>query len=504
MAMLTKKVVCLILGVGLLAALGLSPAAEDAAKAKTKLLVTPAKGKSKDAKVSPGLDALAACQGTFLGQTGKGQFIIAVPKKDAERAKRELAKQGAKAVEAATAAGGRPARTRNLLVKYKPDGKEAARKALESQGYQILEDYKPGSFFRVGSGKGQFEASAVTALSKLPSVSRIQIDRVLSVPTPRPKPKQDFKLSAMETPNDLFWKELWGMRAINAPKAWNNGWKRSKNGVVAVIDTGIDYQHEDLKESRWLNPTPDPDKNDLFGYDFLHNTGDPMDDNEHGTHCAGTIAAVGNNMKGVVGVSWEGKLMALKFLDSTGSGVNSHAIKCIDYAIEHGARVISASWGGESNDPLLFEAIARAKDKKVVFVAAAGNDGNNNDQEQEREYPCSYDLDNIISVMAVDKEDKVPEWSGFGKTRVHIAAPGVGILSCQPSDHYQKLDGTSMATPHVAGAVALLLSQPKYADMEPKAIRQLLMDKARRVDGVKCASGVLDLSFLADETPPKE
>ncbi|MFZ5988129.1 MAG: S8 family serine peptidase [Bacillota bacterium] len=270
----------------------------------------------------------------------------------------------------------------------------------------------------------------------------------------------DYELKTDNTvPNDPDFSKLYGMNKISAPQAWDKTTGNS-SVVVGVIDTGIDYNHPDLKDNMWKNPGEipnngiDDDKNgyidDIYGWDFVNNDNNPMDDHYHGTHCAGTIAGVGNNGIGVAGVTWKAKLVALKFLDNNGSGYTSNAIKAVDYANKMGFPITSNSWGGGGYSQALRDVIAAGG----LFVAAAGNRGTNNDSSPF--YPASYDCNNIISVAATDSNDNLASFSCYGVNSVDIAAPGVSIWSCRPGNSYQYLSGTSMATPHVSGAAALL------------------------------------------------
>ena len=288
------------------------------------------------------------------------------------------------------------------------------------------------------------------------------------------EPDQVVQVSA--TPNDPSFLDgaLWGMQKINAPAAWDIQ-NNAEDVIVAVIDTGIRYSHEDLASNMWRNPGEtgldangndkatkgidddgDGYVDDVYGINAITGSGDPNDDFFHGTHCAGTIGGVGNNATGVVGVAWRAKLMACKFLGSEGWGFTSDAIACIDYARKKGARIMSNSWGGGGYDPALVDAIAAARDAGIIFVAAAGNSASDNDIYPF--YPASYDLDNIVSVAATDFYDGLAYFSCFGRTSVDLGAPGVEIYSCLNSSDsaYGYLSGTSMATPHVAGALALL------------------------------------------------
>lgn len=249
---------------------------------------------------------------------------------------------------------------------------------------------------------------------------------------------------------------------VDAPTAWDRT-TGSAEVIVAVIDTGVDYQHPDLNANMWRNPGEipgnglDDDGNgfadDVYGYDFYTDDPDPFDDHYHGTHCAGTIGAVGNNGVGLAGVAWTVRLMALKFLSAGGSGFSSDGADAIHYATRMGAWLSSNSWGGEGVDPSLADAIGEAGQSNILFVAAAGNSGR--DIDVAPTYPAAFTNDNLISVAATDNRDQKASWSNYGAQGVDLGAPGVNIWSCQPGNKYQYLSGTSMATPHVAGACAL-------------------------------------------------
>ncbi|MBN1764683.1 MAG: S8 family serine peptidase [Sedimentisphaerales bacterium] len=301
----------------------------------------------------------------------------------------------------------------------------------------------------------------------------------------------NYRVYALATfPNDTRFNDLWGMHNtgqsggtpdadIDAPEAWDIA-TGSDEIIVAVIDTGVDYNHVDLAGNMWTNPGEipgngqDDDGNgyidDIYGYDFDHYDPDPMDDRYHGTHCAGTIAGIANNSEGVAGVCWNTRIMALKFLDSSGGGWSEDAIKCVEYATLMGAHVMSNSWGGGSYNQGLKDVIDAAGAAGMLFVAAAGNDyGGNNDLYPH--YPSSYTSENIIAVLATNDNDNMANFSNYGPTSVDIGAPGDDILSCDLGGGYRYLDGTSMATPHVTGACALLWSvNPSLSYMEVKDI----------------------------------
>jgi len=298
---------------------------------------------------------------------------------------------------------------------------------------------------------------------------------------------------ASRLPNDPRFAELWGLQNdddfdIDAPEAWE-----AQTGLpevlVAIIDTGVDYNHEDLRANAWRNPgeigngretnRTDDDSNgfvdDVFGWDFAGKDNDPMDDNGHGSHVAGTIAAAGNNGVGVVGVNWRTSIMALKFLSANGSGNAADAIDCILYAARNGARVLNNSWGGGGFSQALRDAIEFSRTRNAVFVAAAGNEGRDNDRSPS--YPASYDVDNVMSIAACDREGQLATFSNFGRTSVDLAAPGVDILSTTPGNTYSAFSGTSMATPHASGVAALVI-----AHFPQSTYRQVMIRLAGSVD----------------------
>jgi subtilisin family serine protease len=264
----------------------------------------------------------------------------------------------------------------------------------------------------------------------------------------------------------------YGMEKIGALRVWSK-FNGNKSFIVADIDTGIDYNHEDLAFNIWRNAKP-TDKKDIVGFDFVHNDGLPFDDNEHGTHTAGTIGAVGGNGIGTSGVIQKVSLMSLKFLANDGSGSTADAIRAIDYAVTHGAKVLSNSRGGraDSDNQVLKDAIDRAMSHDVLFIAAAGNDGTDNDGPDPA-YPAAFDSDNIISVASTDERDELAFFSNYGKKTTHLAAPGVNVYSTIPGNRYKKMSGTSMACPHVAGAAALLWA--RHPNWNYKKVKEVLM-----------------------------
>ncbi len=356
--------------------------------------------------------------------------------------------------------------------------------AGDSQTYapdRIIVKYKPGwSLGTAVSVVRNFRAIRASLVRVPPGQTAPGLVKKLSQDPRVEYAELDYTRTIFTVPNDPLFSNLWAMQNtgqtggtpgadIDATAAWSfvTG---SSNVVVAVIDTGVDYNHVDLAPNMWTNSGEIPNNgldddgngyiDDYYGIDAITGSGDPMDDNAtiyHGTHCSGTIGARGNNSIGVVGVNWTVKIMALKFLNSSGSGSTSDAITCIDYAIAKGANVMSNSWGGGGYDQSLKDAIDAAQAAGILFVAAAGNTstgGVNTDIHPN--YPSCYDSPNIISVAATDDTDSLASFSNYGPTTVDVAAPGVNIYSTQRGNNYQYLSGTSMATPHVAGLAALL------------------------------------------------
>jgi subtilisin family serine protease len=320
---------------------------------------------------------------------------------------------------------------------------------------------------------------AMRLLRKLPGVEAVEPNSVISIAA---------------IPDDPDFSRQWGLRNtgqeggvpgadISATSAWDIT-TGDPSVVIAVIDTGVDANHPDLAPNIWTNPGEipgngiDDDGNgyvdDINGYDFVDNDPVPDDQNGHGTHVAGISAAAGNNGVGVTGVAWNSKIMALKIFGASGSGSVAVSVDAILYAIDNGAKILNNSWGGYGYSQALRDAVDAANDANALFVAGAGNDDNDNDVTPF--YPASFDIPNVVSVAATSRVDARSDFSNYGKATVDIGAPGTFIYSTRPGGLYKLSSGTSMATPHVSGAAALLLSQTP--ELTAVGLKSLLLERS--------------------------
>lgn len=275
---------------------------------------------------------------------------------------------------------------------------------------------------------------------------------------------------------------------VNARKAWNVS-KGSRDIVVAVIDTGIDPEHPDLKDNLWCKPS-----NKEFceyGWDFVKNKANPTDDHGHGTHVAGIIGASGKNLAGAVGVSPAVRIMALRYYMKTASGAENldNTIKAINYAIDNGANIINYSGGGSEYSSAEKKAIERAEKKGILFVAAAGNEHRDTDKDGNKYYPSAYGLSNIIAVASTDINNQLLPSSNWGLATVHVAAPGENIFSTLPGGKYGYLTGTSQSTAFVTGEAVLLMAEDSSMRNHPQNVKALIMGSVDKVSGLKVLSG---------------
>lgn len=389
-------------------------------------------------------------------------------------------------------------------------------RALDGSGISMVRQLGEGRTTLIRAGDLGFDDIS-RILATIPGVDYVEPNFALSITD--------------KFPTDPDFSDLYGLHNtgqtggspdadIDAPAAWDAS-TGDASLIVGVIDTGIDYTHQDLAANIWTNPGEvagdgiDNDANgyvdDIHGWDWADNDADPMDDEGHGTHVSGTIGAVGNNGVGVAGVNWNVQLMALKFIGSGGYGSTAGAIEAIDYSTDmHKAginvRLTNNSWGGSGNSRSLELAITENGNEGLLFVVAAGNSGDNIDTSPD--YPPSFDLDNMISVAATNSHDQLAGFSNYGVNTVHLGAPGVGILSTTPQNNYGSSSGTSMASPHVAGAVALAWStNPSASASAVKAALVDGVDPISALNGKTKSGGRLNVRgaidrLNTDNTPP--
>jgi subtilisin family serine protease len=452
---------------------------------------------SRDRRLAPELDLLKRGNCRFKGICRNGKAVFSIPSDKTTAVRTMAINVDANVPEV-------DPKSRRLMISYADGGTKPLAETLNAAGLRTIEDYERGSFLLV-EPEQEVSATTVDTLLSDDAVLYAAPDYIVSVT--QSGPTNGVQAAAAITPNDALFGHLWGMQNIKATQVWPTI-RETPNIIVAVIDTGVDYTHPDLRANMWS-------KGGRFGYDFFDNDDNPIDEEGHGTHCAGTIAGVGNNGIGVAGVTWKAQIMAMRFLGSDGSGSTSDAVKCIDWAVANGAHILSNSWAGPDTSRELSEAVTRAEQKGVLFVAAAGNSaGNGNNNDSNPYYPASLPNANIISVAAIDVNNARGSFSHYGQRTVDIGAPGVGIVSTVRNGQYAKLDGTSMAAPHVAGAAALVWSKsfasPRQDRTQMTTVRDLIYTNARPVPALKgfwgytapakVPGGVLDLSFLIESS----
>lgn len=458
------------------------------------------------------------------------------------------------------------AQKKDVLIKFREASAQGSvlLEGLKSKGAQV--EVLTENWVRVQAPASKLSISALEALKNDPNIEYVQpnypihlledyqiqdklkraaVMKAAAKSGKKPVPKVDNPpipdAPAAGQGADPLFKNQWGMIDIGVQEAWRVT-TGSPDMIVAVIDTGVDYTHQDLLPNLWRNPKEipnngiDDDKNgfidDVIGWDFSANDNRPYDlavdpmelltkggNPGHGTHCAGNVAARGGNGIGIAGVAPNVKIMSLRFISEKGSGTSADAIKAIKYAVDNGAKVLSNSWGSEGEDPAeandnkaLREVIQYAENKGVLFIAAAGNGHNgkgyDNDTDKLPGYPASYDIENIVSVAAIDSSDNLGSFSNWGQKTVHIGAPGVNIFSTTVGSNYDNYvinvggfevtwDGTSMATPHVAGAAALYWSA--HPEKTWRDVKSALLSTARPLPSLKgktVSGGKLDVRAL--------
>jgi subtilisin family serine protease len=419
--------------------------------------------------VAPGAD-------TLIMMWGRGAAVLTVA---------SLALAGA---FAAASDGASPrAEAQELVVRFAPGA--AQTRALDTAGATLVE--RSGRLVRARLEPGRSLAQVAAALERRRDVLDAE-------------PNRTYELFI--EPDDPDYPLLWGLPSIEAPTAWDVTTGRD-SVIVAVVDSGTDYTHPELDGNIWTNPNEttdgaDNDGNglvdDVRGWDFFAEDAMPLDQHGHGTHVAGTIGAEGNNAAGITGVNWRVRMIPLRVGNQQ---LSSYAIvRAFEYACAKGARVVNGSFGGSGSDPLIHNAIASCPN--TLFVIAAGNSSDNVDVYPT--YPCAETLANVVCVAASQLGDTLAPFSNYGANSVDLAAPGDDILSTLPGNDYESWDGTSMATPHVAGAAALVLAQrPTLTAAELRNALLLSVDELPSFAGLVATGGRLNVArALGQEVVP--
>ncbi len=419
----------------------------------------------------PGKSVLAAGVLSFLVFSGCEKSLDEFSAIEGESTSLEAAAQGQNHVP------------NEVLIKFKKGISENARaNALARISGKVKEHVRTKTMERFGDEGLYLVHTPMAALDAIANAKGLEVEYA--------EPNYIYQHQAAST--DTYYADgtLWGLYGdgttpanqygSQAGEAWAAGKTGSAAVVIGIIDEGIQNTHPDLAGQIWTNPYDpidgiDNDGNgyvdDIYGWDFDGNNNSIYDGgsrgslDDHGTHVAGTIGAK-NDGKGVVGVNWNIAMISCKFLGRRG-GTTANAVKAVDYLTDlksrHGMNIVASnnSWGGGGYSQALFDAVSRANSGNILFVAAAGNSGTDNDVTAS--YPSNYNLPNIIAVAAIDKNGALASFSQYGAKTVHIGAPGVAIMSTTAFNTYSSYNGTSMATPHVTGGVAL------YASAHPSA-----------------------------------
>ncbi|OQW92739.1 MAG: hypothetical protein BWK78_00725 [Thiotrichaceae bacterium IS1] len=425
-----------------------------------------------------------------------------------------------------------------FIIKYRPCDKPID-SGPEIPGASVLSKFPSinAQLLQVSqsSSRGGIDSDPESIISKLsgdPCIEYIEPNYLLTMDE---TPILSMPPTLRKQSNDPDSSKNWGLAQIYAEQAWDV--QTASSVIIAVIDTGVDYTHPDLKASMWVNLAEisddgiDNDGNgcidDVYGCDFTEiigydagknpiYSGNPMDDHSHGTHIAGIIAAVGNNGVGSVGVNWSGKIMALKAVSEKGTHIEvSDVVSAIAYAKLNGAKIINCSWHlpDDTEASTLSDAINDAKKAGILFVVAAGNEARDLDVDGSPQYPVSWPLDNIISVAGTDHEDKLyyslnpgndhPSGSNYGLFSVDLGAPGAEIYSTVLNHGYDYLSGTSMATPFVAGVASLLWSvHPEWTYRQVKETILASVDKVPALEGNTVTGGRLNANNAIHSPPP--
>lgn len=408
-----------------------------------------------------------------------------------------------------------PHKTDEVIVKFWPGAQPQARDQVINSFAKEKKDLRGRDDVKKLKLKDGFDASNVIYnLKQMDAVVQwvepnylVRDSRISSKKAPARKAKP----AQATLPNDPGFSAQWSLAntgqnngVVGADIKAMDGWEKatgSRETIVAVIDTGVDLKHPDLNKNLWVNKAEtngkknaDDDQNgyidDVNGWNFVADNADVSDDNGHGTAMTGIIGAETENRLGIAGVMWKASILPLKAIDATGSGAISDVVEAMDYAVAHGATVINCSFGTDGYSQSLYEAIHRASMAGVLVVASAGNSAR--DLDQTPYYPASYNLNNIISVSATTNTDQLANFSNWGKNSVHVAAPGVDILTTTVGGRYNMISGTSAAAPLVAGVAGLLKTLRGWASAQ--YIRQSLLLGVRKVpslDGKVASAGVI-------------
>ena len=388
-------------------------------------------------------------------------------------------------------------------------------KFLDEQGFRHLETFRfPEDSFPSFGGdlllvesKQDFDAQqALRALAQHPNVEYAEADEEFELERAEKSEGTTDSPHNTRSPNDLS-SSLWGLHNsrgkqvdIDAPEAWAITTGSRSGPIIAVLDTGIDLSHPDLKDNLWTNTREIPNNgidddgngviDDVHGYNAFAETGDPSDKDGHGTHCAGTIGAVGDNNLGVVGVNWQARIMPIKIFNDAEKprASTSSILRGISYATRNGARVTSNSYGGGGRSRSVERAFSSSR---AFHLMAAGNETENNDKKPH--YPSNYNVSNSLAVASIDRQGDLSSFSNYGKETVHLAAPGSSIYSTVPGGRYGFKSGTSMATPHVAGAAGLALTlKPDLSNEQLKEALLRGVDAESSLDGKVATGGRLN------------
>ncbi len=389
---------------------------------------------------------------------------------------------------------------RQLIIKFAPATSSADALALRTSVNASVKE----RFATIDA-----ELWEVVGIGVPDAIGRLQRDRRIAFVEP------NYIVHAVDVfPDDEHFGQQWNLHNIgqtggtedadiDGPEAWT--YETGADVLVGVIDTGVDWQHVDLAPNIFVNPEEIPDNrvdddangyiDDVRGWDFVNEDNDPDDDNGHGTHVAGVIAAVGNNAVGVAGVAWSARILPLKFLSALGAGSTSDAIRAVEYATAMGARLTNNSWGGIGFSLALRSAIEAAADANILFIAGAGNAGLDNDLVPF--YPAGFDVDNVIAVASTDHNDARSFFSNYGALSVDLGAPGSDVVSTYPDDRYAIASGTSMAAPHVSGAVCLLWAlSPSLTYLEATDAILSTVDVVPGLQGVTISGGRLNVARM--------